>query len=145
MADAALLGREAETFARALAGCAAGERVRAAYARFLAHDDAPVTRADRLLLAAARVHPLCARATDAYAARFRKGGALRRRMVLLLALLECAPETYAAVDAPRRGGAALGLARLVWEGTAEALLAVAATLVLGPLHVCALILPEPRA
>jgi hypothetical protein len=67
----------------------------------------PADRFERLLLAASRRGPFLARVADAYASRFLKYGVLRKKLVLTLALLECSPATFAALDevaAPGLGG-----------------------------------------
>ena len=50
---------------------------------------------DRLLLTLARLHPYAVRIVDAYATRFARHASLRKKLVLLLAILEsCPPEQY---------------------------------------------------
>jgi hypothetical protein len=111
------LTRECQTFARYLAGRPAdayvigkylechgqGGRIREAAGRF-----------DRFLTAVAAKGPVCARIADAYASRFLKYGSLRKKLVLTLALLECAPASFEyldEVDSAGFAGAILSLTR----------------------------------
>ena len=68
---------------------------------------------DRLLVEASARGPSWARLADSYASVFRKDCALRKKLVLTLALLECAPPSFEALDRAGEGGrlgAVLGLA-----------------------------------
>lgn len=89
---------------------------------------------DRVLVAVARVHPVATRIADAYCARLRKASLLRRKLVLVLALIECSPETYALVEEPRSSGPAGAWTRLVVSGAIEGVAFVAGALFLLPVH-----------
>ena len=70
-------------------------------------------RFDRFLIEASARGPLWARLADSYASAFREGCGLRKKLVLTLALLECAPPSFEALDRADDGGrlgAVLGLA-----------------------------------
>ncbi len=65
-------------------------------------DDAPSF--DDELVAFARRGPWAVRVADSWATFFSRGGTLRRKLVLLLAILESDGETSARVDSPEPGG-----------------------------------------
>jgi hypothetical protein len=86
---------------------------------------------DALLVRLARRGGIPLRLADSYAGWLARRSVLRTKLVGVLALLETAPESYAAVDAP---DANLAWPRLLARGFAEALTALAAAALLGPLH-----------
>ncbi len=55
---------------------------------------------DRFLLSFVRVGALTTYIADVYCALFYKGAYFRKKLVLLLAILECAPESYSIIDRP---------------------------------------------
>lgn len=148
--DAALAGakREAESdgtirrefsvFGRYLVGRDPGASALAHYERWhAAHGNAEFASAppiDRVLVAIARIHPIATRIADAYCARLRRASLLRRKLVLVLALIECSSETYTLVEEPRSSSRAGAWARLVASGAIEGLAFVAGAIVLFPLH-----------
>jgi hypothetical protein len=75
---------------------------------------------DQYLVEAASRGPGWARLADSYASRFRKCSALRKKLVLVLAILECVPPACEALDAVDRGGAAGAILRMSWAGTVYA-------------------------
>jgi len=114
------LESECALFARYLIGVAPGpyimkHYVAAAEAHGLARDDgfAPF---DRAMLRLARRGALLARAADAYCAILHRGGVLRRKLVLLAALLEHAAPTSEAFDRPVAGGPYRALLSLAAHG-----------------------------
>ena len=117
------------------------ERYAEFHERFGARETARMRRFDHALVAIARTHPLLTRVCDAYAVRFRRGTALRRKLVLLLALLECAPTTFELIDRPGRGGVALAYPRLVARAVLEGLLLVVGLLTLFPLQLALSLAP----
>jgi hypothetical protein len=134
VADAATLDRESDVFARYLAGGGADEYLRRKYREAHAAGalGAQGTTFDRALLAVARRGPWCARLADAHARVFAPGGLLRRKLVLVLALLECcAPER---VDAPRSRSALGFVARAAWLAAGFALLSALSALLFLPLR-----------
>ena len=135
--------REAIVFARALVGRKPSAYVTERYLGFHRGRDLPrADRFGRVLVAVARVHPIATRMCDAYAARVRPGCELRRKLVLVLALVECAPDTYELVERPGPGGALLGLPRLVGRGLLEVLALVMGVAVLAPVHLVNFLAPE---
>ncbi|HMB70433.1 MAG TPA: hypothetical protein VKU85_14040, partial [bacterium] len=98
------LDAECETFCRYLIGTDPGEYVKRKYRE--AH--APGRRGPRRelqdpLTEVARRGPGFARLMDAWAVVFARDGTLRRKLVLLLAVLESSGETSGAVDRPDAG------------------------------------------
>jgi hypothetical protein len=104
------LGTECQVFTRYLIDAAPPSEVVAAYRR--AHEVSPVAprdslRAlDRALLRVARMGPRSARAADGYAAAFAKGSLLRRKLVLLVAILESRQHTAVLFDTAEPGSRA---------------------------------------
>jgi hypothetical protein len=102
------LERECDVFCRYLGGQKAPEKLFAKYRE--AHEAGVVaiegasTRFDRALVGCARFGTFPTRLADAHARLFRNGGLLRRKLVLVLALLETHADTVARVDAPTVAG-----------------------------------------
>ncbi|MCB1282556.1 MAG: hypothetical protein KDB18_13620, partial [Salinibacterium sp.] len=86
---------------------------------------------DTALVVLARGGPAGLALADVFAARFRRHGVLRRKLVLVLALLECRAEPSKILDVPDGGGAGIVWPRLVLAAVSEALLLVAAIPVVG--------------
>ncbi len=141
-ADAAL-DREAAVFVRYLTGAdpsspgqggAAGDYVLAKYRD--AHARGAVGEAtdgfDAALVRWAAAGPLRARWVDGYARFFASGGLLRRKLVLVLALLESRAPTDALVDQVEPGSRAGFLAGMTLSMGLFALRLVGAALVLTP-------------
>src|SRR5215469_12600701 len=59
---------------------------------------------DSFLVRVSAEGPTWARLADSYARVFRPGSALRKKLVLVLALLECAPPSFEALDRVPGGG-----------------------------------------
>jgi len=87
-------------------------------------------RFDRLLVDLAARSPVLARIADSYASRFRKHGALRKKLVLLLALSECAPPACDYLDTTDP----LPWLRLAWAAMRYAALLLVGTIFLLPLQ-----------
>jgi NADH dehydrogenase len=103
----------------------------------------PVSRFDSALLTFARVSPLCTRLADSYASLFFRTAALRRRLVLLLAILETHAPFHQTIDRTVGGSAPLLFARLS-IATAGALLSLlAGTLILAPTRVVLALVSGP--
>ena len=144
MRDQRELERECSVFCRYLCGEEPGDYVRAKY--IAAHEvgavELPnaVTRFDRALVAIARGGPVLARAMDSYSRVFANGGLLRRKLVLVLALLETKAPTDGAVDAPNSGSNLAFFAHIAWIGVAFALTVIVTTIALLPVRIlCALV------
>jgi len=71
---------------------------------------------DRLLVGVAVAHPIGARLVDAYTAIFYKKSSVRRKWILLLAILESCAPTHKYFDGPDAGGRVWLTARLLWQG-----------------------------
>ena len=61
-------------------------------------------RFDQFLIRFANQGPLFARFADSYCRVFRNGALLRRKLVVLLAIVECAPHTASLFDHPHTYG-----------------------------------------
>jgi nucleoside-diphosphate-sugar epimerase len=128
------LAREARVFARHLLGADATDYVVAQYQS--AHDSRPELAAadpfDRATVALGRRHWIVARLVDAGAAVLRPRGILRRKMVLLVAILESAPPFHTTIDSGLGNSRAVAVARMFWTGTVAAALVLVGVLVLAP-------------
>ena len=121
---------------RYLVGEPPGDYVCNAYERaVVAHGErfAPSGRLDRALLGLSRTPLVPLRAVDITARFVAPSSSIRRRLVLLTALLESAPETFERYEAPDAGGAGFLLrltGRLIVSGLSLAigLLALAVAL-----------------
>jgi hypothetical protein len=132
----AALDAECEVFTRHLIGCDPDSYVKAKYraAHAAVRQLEPAPGFDRRLLAFARPSPVRAKLADAYAGLFLPASSLRKRLVLLLAILETRPPFHHTID--RAPGGTKGA--LVWQLAATGVSAVAFALtgavVLMPLH-----------
>lgn len=103
------LERECDTFCRAIIGRSAPDQVRVAYVR--AHETGPVlrdaperpTRFDDWLVRFARGGPARTSLADSYAVLFARTTLLRRKLVLLLAILESTAPASRWIDTPDPG------------------------------------------
>jgi hypothetical protein len=98
--------RECRTFCRYLIGRAPSEYLVGWYQRGIESASGWPTGAppiDRALLAAARLGGPVLRAADGYARLFRSTGSLRRRLTLLAAILENAPDTHLVIHRGTEG------------------------------------------
>lgn len=112
---------ECGVFTRHIAGRAATPRVSEQYAA--AHRVLPGLEPgdghERWLLRVARRGPAACRVADAWARLAAPQGAFRRKLVVLLAILEVTPPYAAELDQPR-GGALLAWLRIAGSGVAFA-------------------------
>jgi hypothetical protein len=67
---------------------------------------------DRFLVRAAARSPFWTKIADSYARIFRPAATLRKKLILVLGLLECAPPSFEALDAVPSGGFAGAAIRL---------------------------------
>jgi hypothetical protein len=138
MADTARLERECLVFTRYLSGRTAEDYVRSKYLEvFVSRQQArlaPCGRFDHVLLALAGRHPVLTRMTDLYSRFLCPGSVVRRRLVMLLALLETDARSIARLDYPTCGG----LPGFVWgmatRGMVSGLLLLPALVILLPLQ-----------
>lgn len=124
----ATLARECRAFTRHLLGWPADAATLEAYRRAIATvpELAPAGPRDRALLALARKGWMAARIADAWAALFARSSALRKRLVMLLAILESRSPTSTAIDRPLGGSSPLAIAAITGRGlVAIAVLALA--------------------
>jgi hypothetical protein len=101
------LDAECETFCRYVAGIAPGEYVKRKYREAHAPGrHGPRREAHDPLTALARRGPGMARLVDAWSVLVARDGTFRRKLVLLLAILESSGETSGRVDRPDPGSVA---------------------------------------
>lgn len=131
----ALVG-ECRTFTRYLVGSDPDSYVVRKYVE--AHEAsaglAPARRFDRLLVRAAAASVGLARLADSYVRVFDSGAVLRRKLVLLLAILETCSPSYKVIDTPPGGARWVLLIRLAAIGSTALLSLVVGTLMFGPLQ-----------
>lgn len=129
-----LLEAEAQSFGRTLLGIAPGGYVAAQYAK--AHRHLPLqpdTAFDRVLMTVAARGPWALRAADGYARIFAPGSALRRKLSVLVAILEStSPSDAAFASAEKHPAAVLG--QLLLAGAGFALVLGLGVIVLAPIH-----------
>ena len=96
--------------------------------------DLPSRAFDRFLVHVAMLGGPATSLADAYASRFAVAGALRSKLVLTLALLECTSPSFAVLDVPGRGGPAVVYPLLVARAGLYALQVLVATVLFAPVH-----------
>jgi hypothetical protein len=130
------LERECRNFARYLSGQEPSPYIVEKYLDF--HQKIGLPKAtghfDRFLVSTAARGPFRTRLADSYASVFRRKSILRRKLVVVLALLECAPPTFETLDRVPPGGIAGAVVRLIAGGTGYALALLAGTALFGPVH-----------
>jgi len=118
-ANPAQLERECGIYARYLIGRAPSAYVCRKYQQYHSSPDRtavlPRDSFDETLLKLSARGVSWVRLADAYACRFARRSALRGKLVLMLALLECSAPSSAALDAPDPGGALPVMARLCFR------------------------------
>ncbi|HEX5070063.1 MAG TPA: NAD-dependent epimerase/dehydratase family protein [Vicinamibacterales bacterium] len=127
---------ECRVFTRYLLGRNPDAYVQAKYTQALAAVPAlaPRSRFDEVLIRFAGRGPFAARLADSYASLFQPGSALRKRLVLLLAILETHPPFSTQIDrAP--GSASRAAAGIVAHGMLGALSLVAGLLLFLPVRI----------
>ncbi|HWQ03620.1 MAG TPA: hypothetical protein VNL38_03990 [Candidatus Nitrosotenuis sp.] len=134
--DASALKAECSVLARYLCGTPADGYVQSKYVQ--AHERTslfePATRFDRLLLRWGTGSVLAARLVDSYACFFARRSAFRRKMILLLAILESSADDPAGLD--RAGGNFWSISFfVVLRGAMFALTLLLTSLVLLPLQI----------
>ena len=134
-----VLAAECAVFTRHVLGVAPAPAVVEAYVR--AHTASPRYRAttafDLRLVTVARRGPLLARLADAHARLLDPAGLLRRKLVLLLALLETTPPHYRAIDAPLAASRPATVLALGARGVVAAAVAVLGLILFLPLRLTA--------
>lgn len=138
MGDSSGLERECRSFVRMFTGVPPNEYLLEKYAQAHAVTDQFVPSAgfDAWLLRVAGTGPVPARLADAYARRFAPRSTIRRKLVLVLALLEVTPPYHRVVAAVARPAVVTILALAV-HGLAGVAAAVLGILLFGPAHLIA--------
>ncbi len=95
----------------------------------------PVQRFDHILMRLALRHAFMLRLADTYSGLFYKEALLRRKLVLLLAILECSPGAFDRLDRPEVHAQPTLYRLLVIKGFALSATALLAVLLLAPIHV----------
>jgi hypothetical protein len=135
--NTAQLERECRSYARYLIGQAPSAYVIGKYRDFHLESDASARTLDpfdHFLVRVSARAPFWARLADTYATRFRKNSTVHRKLVLMLALLECAPTSFVIVE-QMRGGGLVGAAALVgWEAARYALVLVMSIAIFTPVR-----------
>lgn len=127
------LERECAVFTRALLGVAPSAYVVDRYVTAHRHREelTASTARDLALLRVARRGAWWCRLADAFAARFRRTGVLRAKLVVLVAILETAPPFYRTIDPPGRS-VPVTILELAGRGIAAIAATVVAVIVVGP-------------
>ena len=131
------LERECRIYARYLIGQGPSAYVIEKYRDFHLESDAAARALDpfdHFLVRVSARAPFWARMADTYATRFRKNSAVHRKLVLMLALLECAPSSFEIVEqvhANSMGAAVLLLGR---EAARYALVLIVSVVIFTPVR-----------
>ena len=136
--SATVVAAECRVFAHFLADTDASPYVQHAYANLLATSDLPSNVRDRLieraLLSFARQGTLATRVADGYARFFLPRSMLRRRLVLMLAILENSPVSERLLNTGDEGSlVAVGL-RLILTGIASVFASIVGVVIFAPVH-----------
>jgi hypothetical protein len=127
------LAREADVFARLLAGVPGSPAAVEAYVS--AHEREVFRRGtpfQKTLAGHAARGVFHARVADGYARLFDPHGPLRHKLVLMLAILECTPPTHSRLDAPIGGGFCAAVVRLAGYGLRGAFCTALGVLIFHP-------------
>jgi len=131
---AAGLERECRVFARYLTGQEPSRYVIEKYQDF--HQKIGVrggsARFDRFLVSTAARGLYWTRLADSYGTLFRRNSALREKLVVVLALLECAPPAFETLDRVPGGGLAGAALRMAGGGMRYALALLVGVLLFSP-------------
>ena len=134
----AQLERECRTYTKYLIGQAPTPYVIEHYLDFHEKSDVMGTpkfdRFDQFLVAVSARGPLWARLADSYASVFRKNSTVRKKLVLTLALLECAPPSFETLDRVDGAGQLGAIIRLGWAAAQYALTLVASFTIFTPVR-----------
>jgi len=133
------LDDECTVFVKYLTGAEPAPDVLAAYRR--AHevsavvaDHATLRSLESALLQVARIGPAYARLADSYAGAFARASVLRRKLVLLVAILESRGATAAALDTATPGSRAMWILETSARVAVSAVLVLLATLIILPVR-----------
>jgi hypothetical protein len=129
--------RECRSYARYLIGQAPSAYVIAKYRDFHLESDAAALTLDpfdHFLVRVSARGPFWARMADTYATRFRKNSTVHRKLVLTLALLECAPSSFEIVEQVQGGSLAGTAVILGWGATQYALVLLISIVIFTPVR-----------
>lgn len=132
-----LLIRECQVYTRYLVGMAPSVYMIEKYLDFHTWhplETVPGSQFDSILLTFSRWHPWATALADTYASRLARASALRRRLVLTLALLECSPPSFPHLDSPSVKGTAATITWGLMQSAGYVLRFLMALLLFGPLH-----------
>ncbi|MBV8841602.1 MAG: hypothetical protein JO307_02220 [Bryobacterales bacterium] len=131
------LERECRVFARYLSGVDPSSYLVQKYGDF--HEQlgasAGSDRFDEFLVRVASRGVFWTTLADGYSRLFRKSGALRKKLIVVLALLECAPPSYEILDSVPTGGLAGSVVRLAGISAKFLAAAIAGTVLFAPARV----------
>lgn len=99
----------------------------------------PIQRFDNIVLWLALRNAFILRLADTYASFFYKEALLRRKLVLLLAILECAPGAFDRLDRPERLSRSTLYGLLLLKGLTLVVSAVLAICLLAPIHAASVV------
>lgn len=132
------LESECRVYCRYLIGRSPSDYVRVKYALYHSRSEAkaalPIDGIDGLLLRLSRITPLATRLVDSYSSLFHKNSVVRKKLVLLLAILECTRSTFQEVDSTDQGGRTRIYMKLLARVGVYALSLILATPPLAALH-----------
>ena len=130
-----VLERECHAYVRYLAGQPPTRYIFEKYQDFHLKIGLPAAHSyDRFLISASSRGPIWARLVDTYASFWRKDSAVRGKIVLTLALLECAPPTFEALDRVPAGGWPGAVLRLASSAATYAFTLIVATVLFTPVR-----------
>ena len=133
--DVARPGSECRVFTRYLLRCDPDASVSNHYATAITTLGlAPSSSFDVALLAFARIGPLWTRLADSYASLFFRTSTLRKRLVLLLALLETRAPFHLEVDRAVGGSTPMAMARITLTSVLAVVSLIAGAVLLAPAH-----------
>ena len=90
---------------------------------------------DRFLLKISRIHPLLTKMADSYARIFYKKAAIRKKMLLLLAILECHMPYYSLLDTPDCRDRSSAYLLIFKKSLSFAATLTGSLLLIGPFHI----------
>lgn len=134
--DTLRLERECRTFTRLLTGSPATPYVIGKYldAHRVRPDFGVSAGFEHALVGAAASSPVVAQLADAYARLLMPRGALRKKLVLLLAILETSRDFHRTIDAPPRPSPSRALFSLAASGVIGTLVMLSGMLIFGTLR-----------